>query len=64
MLHKLIIKKNNKNKNQYEKYQQSTKSFDKVYRKYLQDNANGKIENESLCTVFTNYLDETKIEFS
>ena len=37
-------------------------SFDKLYRKYLQDNVNDKNEYESLCDNFTKYLDETKNE--
>ena len=38
VFHKLIISKYNKYKKQYEKDQQTVKSFDKLYRKSLQDN--------------------------
>ena len=38
ILHKLIINKYNKYKKQYERDQQTIKSFDKLYRKSLQDN--------------------------
>ena len=38
VLHKLIINKYNKYKKQYERDQQTIKSFDKLYRKSLQDN--------------------------
>ena len=38
VLHKLIINKYNKYKKQYERDQQTIKSFDKFYRKSLQDN--------------------------
>ena len=38
VLHKLITNKYNKDKKQYERDQQTIKSFDKLYRKSLQDN--------------------------
>ena len=44
VLHKLIINKNNKYKKQYEKDQHTIYSFEKLYRKSLQDNVNDKIE--------------------
>ena len=62
VLHKLIIYKNNKYKKHFEKDQQTIKSFDKLYRKSLQDNVIDKSEYESLCNVFTKYVDETKNE--
>ena len=62
VLHKLIINKNNKYKTQYERDQQTIKSFDKLYRKSLQDNIIDKIEYESLCNIFTKYVDENKNE--
>ena len=58
ILHKLIINKYNKYKKQYERDQQTIKSFDKLYRKSLQDNVIDKSENESLCIIFTKYVDE------
>ena len=62
VLHKLIINKNNKYKKQYERDQQTNKSFDKLYRKSLQDNIIDKTEYESLCNFFTKYVDENKNE--
>ena len=60
ILHKLIISKYNKYKKQYERDQNTIKSFDKLYRKSLQDNVIDKTEYESLCNIFTKYLDENK----
>ena len=62
VLHKLIINKYNKYEKQYERDQQTFKSFDKLYRKYLQDKINDKIEYESLCNIFTKNVDEKKNE--
>ena len=62
VLHKLIINKDNKNKKQYERDQNTIKSFDKFYTKSLQDNIIDKTENESLCNFFTKYVDENKNE--
>ena len=62
ILHKLIINKYNKYKKRYEKDQNTIKSFDKVYRKSLQDNVIDKNEYESLCNIFTKYVDENKNE--
>ena len=62
ILHKLIINKYNKYKNQYEREQQKIKSFDKLYRKSLQDNVIDKNEYQSLCNIFTEYVDENKNE--
>ena len=62
VLHKLIINKNNKYKKQYERDQQTIKSFDKLYRKSLQDKVIDKTEYESLCNIFTKYVDENKNE--
>ena len=45
VLHKLIINKYNKYKKLYEKDQQTIKSFDKLYRKSLQDIIVDKTEN-------------------
>ena len=58
VLHKLIINKYNKYKKQYERDQQTTKSFDKLYRKSLQDNVIDKTEYDILCNIFTKYVDE------
>ena len=62
VLHKLIINKYNKYKKQYERDQNTIKSFDKLYRKFLQDNVIDKSEYESLCNIFTKYVDENKNE--
>ena len=58
----MIINKYNTYKKLDEKDQQRTKSFNKLYRKSIQDNLIDKIEYESLCKVFTKNLDETKDE--
>ena len=60
ILHKLIINKYNKNKKQYERDQKTIKLFDKLYRKSLQDNVIDKTEYESLCIIFTKYIDENR----
>ena len=62
ILHKLIINKYNKYKKQYERDQNTIKSFDNLYRKSLQYNVIDKTEYESLCNIFTNYVDEKKNE--
>ena len=62
ILHKLIINKYNKYKKQHERDQNTIKSFDKLYRKSLQDNVIDKTEYESLCNIFTKYIDENKNE--
>ena len=61
-LHNLIINKDNKYKKQYERDQNTNKSFDKLYRKSLQDNVIDKTEYDSLCNIFTRYVDENKNE--
>ena len=60
ILHKIIINKYNKYKKQYERDQNTIKSFDKLYRKSLQDNIIDKNEYENLCIIFTKYIDENK----
>ena len=62
VLHKLIISKYNKYKKQYEKDQQTIESFDKLYRKSLQDNVIDKTEYDNLCNNFTENVDEKKKE--
>ena len=62
VLQKLIINKYNKYKKQYERDQQTIKSFDKLYRKSIQDNVIDKNEYDSLCNIFTKYVDENKNE--
>ena len=53
IIYEIIINKYNKYKKQYEKDQQTIKSFDKLYRKSLQDNMIDKTEYENLCNIFT-----------
>ena len=45
-----------------EKDQQTIKSFGKLYRKILQDNAIDKKEYESLCNISTKFLDASANE--
>ena len=62
ILHKIVINKYNKYKKLYERDQNTIKSFDKLYRKSLQDNVIDKTEYESLCNIFTKYVDQNKNE--
>ena len=62
ILHKLIINRYNKYKKQYERDQNTIKSFDKLYRKSLQDNVIDKTEYESLCNIFAKNVDINKNE--
>ena len=62
ILHKLIINKYIKYKKQYERDQSTIKHFDKLYRNSLQDNVIDKTEYDSLCNIFTKYVDENKNE--
>ena len=62
ILHKIIINKYNKYKKKYERDQQTIKSFDKLYRKSLQENVIDKTEYDSLCNIFTKFVDENKNE--
>ena len=62
VLHKILINIYNKYIKQYERDQNTIKSFDKLYKKSLQDNVIDKTEYESLCKIFTKYVDENKNE--
>ena len=62
VLHKIIINKYDKYKKQYERDQNTIKSFDKFHRKPLQDNLIDKTEYESLCNLFTKNVDQNKNE--
>ena len=62
VLHKLIINKYNIYKKLYERDQNTIKSFDKLYRKSLQDNIIDKTEYNILCDIFKKYVDENKNE--
>ena len=52
VFYEVIINKYNKYKKQYERDQLTIKSFDKLYRKSLQDNVVDKSEYESFCNIF------------
>ena len=63
MIYEIIMQKYTYKK-QYEKHQQTIKTFDKLYRKTLQDNVIDKNEYESLCKIFTKFVDENKNDSS
>ena len=63
VIYEIIINKYSKYKKQNEKDQQTIKSFNKLYRKTSQDNIINKDECESLCNIFTKYVDENKNYF-
>ena len=60
VIYEMIINIYNKYKKQYERDQQTNKSFDKLYRKSLQDIIIDKTEYDSLCNIFTRYVDDDK----
>ena len=62
LLYKIITSQYNKCKKQHDKDQQTIKSFDKFIRNFLQYNLIDRKEFESLCNIFTRYVDETKNE--
>ena len=62
VIYEIIINKYKKYQKQYEKDQQTIENFDKIYKKSLQDKVINKTESESLCNIFTKFLDETKNE--
>ena len=62
VLYEIVLQKYNKYKKLYEKDQQTIKSSDKLYRKSLQDDIIDKTEYDSLCNIFTKYVDENKNE--
>ena len=62
VLYEIIINKYKRYKKQYERDQNTIKSFDKLYRKSLQDNIINKTEYESLCDIFTKNVDQNKNE--
>ena len=62
VLHKIIINRYNEHKKQYERDQQTIKSFDKLCRKSLQDNVIDRTEYESLFNIFTEHVDQNKNE--
>ena len=56
----MVLNEYNKQKKQYERDQQTNKSFDKLHRKSLQDILNDKNEYEHLCSNFYKHVDEKK----
>ena len=62
VLYEIVMQKYNKYKKRYERDQNTIKSFDKLYRKSLQDNIIDKTEYENLCNIFTRYVDQNKNE--
>ena len=63
IIYEIVMQKYNKYKKQCDKDQQTIKSFDKLYRKTLQDNIIDKNEYESLCDIFNKYIDEKNESF-
>ena len=59
----IIMKKNNKYKKQYEKDQQTIKPFDKIYRKYLQDNIIDKSEKNIYIILLLKISMKQKMNF-
>ena len=60
--YEIMMNKSNNYKNQYEKDPEASNSFDKFYKKYLQDILVDKNEYESPCSIFIKFVDETKNE--
>ena len=58
VLYEIVRQKDNKYKKLYEKDQQTIKYFDNLYRKSLQDSIIVINECESLCNIFTRYVDK------
>ena len=61
VIYEIIINKNNKHKKQFEKDQQTIKSFDKLYSKSLRDDIIVKNDYASQCIIFTKNVDERKV---
>ena len=62
VIYEIVMGKYKIYKKQYRKDQETIKSFDKLYRRFLQDKIFEKKESESLFNIFTKYRDETKNE--
>ena len=62
VVHKLIKNKYNKYKKQYERDQKTIKPFDKLFKKFLQDNVIDENEIENQGNSFTKYNDGNKTE--
>ena len=61
-LYEINVNKDKKYKKQYEKDQNTIKSFDKLSRKPLQGNVIDKTECEILRNIFTKNVDDTRNE--
>ena len=61
--YEIVVRKYNIYREEYQKKLQAKNFFDKLYRKSLQDNLKDGNKYESLCNVYTKYLDETQIDF-
>ena len=62
VLYEIIVNKYNKYKKLYERDQETIKSFDKLYRQSSQDNVIDKTEYDTLCNIFTKYVNENNNE--
>ena len=62
VIYDIFINTYNKYKKQYEKDQQTIRSFVKLYRKTLQDIVIDRNEYESLCNIFTKNVNGNKNE--
>ena len=60
VVYEIVKQKNNQFKKQYQKAEQTMKSFDKLFEKSLQGNVIDKREYASLCNFFTKYFDPSK----
>ena len=60
VLNEIIMQNHNKYKKLHERDQKTIKTFDKLYRKSLQDNLIDENENKSFCKIFTKSVDGTK----
>ena len=60
VLHEMIINIYKKYQKLYQKDQKTKKSFDKLYRKNLEENLINGNDYKPLFNIFTKYLDETK----
>ena len=58
-----VVRKHNRYKNQFERYQETIDCFDILYRRSSQDFLIDKSEYESPCNIFTKYFNETKKNF-
>ena len=62
VIQKVFMIKHNKYKKLYEKDLLTLKSFDKLYKKSLQNFRIDESEYESFCNKFSKYVDQTKNE--